>query len=229
MRYRAVIFDLFGTLIENFSRAEYRRVLVEMADIVGARADDFVRLWRETVEARMTGAFASMEASVEHICKALGLGADASQTGAAAEVRLDFTRRALRPREGALETLTELRKRDCKIGLISDCTLEVPALWDESPFAPLVDEAVFSCIARVRKPDPRIYGMACARLGVRPEECVYVGDGSSGELTGAARVGMHPVLLRVPYEDPKEWERAEAEEWEGAKVSALRETLSLVE
>ena len=229
MRCRAVIFDLFGTLIDDFSRAVYRQVLVEMADIVGARRDDFARLWRETAEERMTGAFGSMEGSIESMCGRLGVEADESRMAGAAEVRLDLTRRALRPREGALGTLRELRKRGCKIGLITDCTHEVPALWDESLFAPLIDEAVFSCIARVRKPDPRIYEMACARLSVTPEECLYVGHGSNRELTGAARVGMRPVLLRVPYDDPQEWERAEAEEWEGATVSALREIPCLVE
>ncbi|MDH4179588.1 MAG: HAD family hydrolase, partial [Armatimonadota bacterium] len=186
-------------------------------------------LWRETVQERMTGKFRSMEGTVASICERLGVEADESAIAAAADVRLDLTRRALRPREGAVETLEELRRTGCKVGLITDCTHEVPALWDESAFGPLVHAAIFSCVVGVKKPHPRIYEIACERLSVKPEECLYVGDGSSRELTGAAGVGMHPVLLRVPHEDPKEWERAEAEEWEGATVSGLREILELVE
>jgi len=40
-----------------------------------------------------------------------------------------------------------------------------------------------------------MYRLACTGLAVTPAECLYVGDGGSGELTGAAAVGMRPVLL----------------------------------
>lgn len=41
------------------------------------------------------------------------------------------------------------------------------------------------------KPDPAIYLLACRRLGVAPEDCVFVGDGGDRELEGAAAVGMY--------------------------------------
>ena len=34
-RYDAIVFDLIGTLIDNFSRREYERVLADMADALG--------------------------------------------------------------------------------------------------------------------------------------------------------------------------------------------------
>ena len=60
-------------------------------------------------------------------------------------------------------------------------------------------------------------------------ECLYVGDGADRELSAAAGIEMQPVLPRVPYDDPKEWDRVEAAEWEGETVSALRDVLSWVE
>lgn len=33
MKYRAVIFDLFGTLVENLRRPDFENMLAEMADI----------------------------------------------------------------------------------------------------------------------------------------------------------------------------------------------------
>ena len=53
---------------------------------------------------------------------------------------------------------------------------------------------------RLAKPDPRIYEMAVEGLGVAAEECLYVGDGTSNELTGASRVGMTAVLMRAPHD-----------------------------
>jgi len=57
----------------------------------------------------------------------------------------------------------------------------------------------FLC-GRCEKPDPRIYHLALERLKVKPQDCLYVGDGSSHELTGARKVGMHPVQIHVPDE-----------------------------
>lgn len=228
MRHRAVIFDLFGTLIDNFSASEYAGILEQMARLVGAPVRDFAGQWRKTVGERMAGRFPTVEAGIADVCAALGLRAEESQVAAAAGVRVEFTRRGLTPRDGALRLLTELRASGRKVGLVTNCTMEVPILWGETPFAALVDEAVFSCVARAAKPDPRIYETACERLAVAPGECLYVGDGANRELRAAAEIGMEPVLLRVPYDDPREWDRVEAAEWEGATVSTLMGVLQLV-
>jgi len=94
----------------------------------------------------------------------------------------------------------------------------------------LIDVAIFSCVAGMKKPDPRIYRLATTQLAVEPENCLYIGDGSSKELTGAAEVGMHPVLIRDPDEDSSEVHRvdAEAEEWDGPVIASLSETLTLL-
>ncbi len=52
-----------------------------------------------------------------------------------------------------------------------------------------------------------------------------IGDGGSEELTGAARVGMHPVLVRVP--DRHLSEGSEADGWQGSTIASLGEVLSL--
>jgi len=44
MKYEAVIFDLFGTLVDMFSFAKHQRVLSEMAATVSAPPDNFARL-----------------------------------------------------------------------------------------------------------------------------------------------------------------------------------------
>ncbi|MFQ5810606.1 MAG: HAD family hydrolase, partial [Armatimonadota bacterium] len=213
MRYAAVIFDLFGTLIDNYSVQDHRRVLGEVARALGAPEEGFARLWGETYNDRATGAFPTLEASIEHICRELDVQADAARMADALGIRLSLTRRTLVPRGDALETLAELRARGLKTGLISDCSEEVPRLWGETPFASAIEAPVFSCVAGVKKPDPRIYRLACEGLEVEPEACLYVGDGSSRELSGAAAVGMSPVLIRVPYEDTYEPHRIDVDEW----------------
>jgi putative hydrolase of the HAD superfamily len=94
----------------------------------------------------------------------------------------------------------------------------------------LFDVAVFSSSVAMMKPDPRIYLLAAERLGVQPEDCLYVGDGASQELPGAARVGMNPVLLCIPEDEHINGVyQIDTEGWDGPMVSSLGEVLELLE
>lgn len=59
-------------------------------------------------------------------------------------------------------------------------------------FEQLVDEIVYSHEVGVAKPDPRIYVIACDRLGVRPDELVFVDD-VDWIVRGAREFGIHAV------------------------------------
>jgi putative hydrolase of the HAD superfamily len=227
VKYKAVIFDLFGTLVDNFSVGEHKGVLRTMASIVAAPADGFVRLWLDTFNERATGVFPSPDTVIEHICEKLGISAKVPQIQQAARIRYEFTRRALRSRPDAVSVLSCLKSQGYKTALISDCSAETPAAWKDTPLAPLIDVAVLSCLVGLKKPDPRIYLKTAQELGVEPQTCLYVGDGSSGELTGAAQVGMHPVLLNLSEDNP-DAHQIDKEEWKGPAIPSLSEVLTLV-
>ena len=140
-------------------------------------------------------------------------------------MRRDSTRSLLAPRPGAVETLEQLRAGGRRVGLITVCSEDVPDVWDETPFADLFDATVFSCSVGMRKPDPRIYRLACEELGVEPDETMFVGDGANDELAGAQRVGLQPVLIHRPGEEPP-WD--EVRDWQGPRITAIPEVLSLL-
>jgi putative hydrolase of the HAD superfamily len=80
------------------------------------------------------------------------------------------------------------------------------------------------------KPDQRIFQLACTKLNLLPEECLFVGDGGSNELTAAKAFGMQSVLIRVPYDDvPAGSEVGEGEFWTGPRISSIPEVLGLLE
>lgn len=230
MKYEAVIFDLFGTLIHNYSIREYISILRQMASVLSAPPEDYVQLWYDTFNERCTGVFQSPEANIDYLCQKLGVTIEDSQRSLAARIRLDLTVRSMTPVPESIAVLSHLKSEGYKTGLVTDCSAEVPAIWQDTPFAPLIDVTVFSCVVGLKKPDPRIYQLAAERLGVEPEKCLYIGDGSSRELTGAAAVGMHPVLIRDPDEDSTEVHRvdAEAEKWDGPVISSLKDVLTLI-
>ncbi len=229
MKYKAIIFDLFGTLIDNFSYEEYRRTLVAIASALSAPPDDFADLWFDLFEERMSGALESPVGVIEHICRELGVCPDNTQIEHATSIRLDMTTNMISVRPDAVQVLSELKSEGYKTGLISDCSHEMPATWEKLPLAPLIDITAFSCVEGITKPDPRIYQMVTDQLGVQPKDCLYVGDGSSQELAGAARAGMSPVLIRVPGDgDDDNPYRIKSYEWDGPKISSLSDVLKLV-
>src|SRR5437868_3954920 len=58
----------------------------------------------------------------------------------------------------------------------------------------MFDELIESSKLGIRKPDPRIYALMCEKLGVAPEECVYLDD-LGGNLKPARAMGM--ITIKV--------------------------------
>ena len=48
----------------------------------------------------------------------------------------------------------------------------------------------------MKKPDACIYEEALRRLGIMPDECIFVGDGGSRELEGAKSAGIKAVQAK---------------------------------
>jgi len=228
-RFDAVIFDLFGTLIKNFDVPQHDRLVVEMAALMAVTHDDFAPLWNDaTWPQRAIGAFDSPEANIRHICQLLQHEVAEERITAAADLRRAFTRRSLVAWPDAVPTLTALRRDGYAIGLISDCSSEVPLFWTETPLAPIIDVAIFSCTVGLKKPDPHIYLLATDQLGVAPERCLYIGDGGSQELTGAQVVGMVPALIQHRLEGDGAYRR-DVGRWSGASITSLTEVLAIVQ
>lgn len=61
-------------------------------------------------------------------------------------------------------------------------------------FAEMADVLVYSYEEGMEKPDPRIYRLTCDRLGVRPDEAVFLDD-VDANVAGARAVGMRAVLF----------------------------------
>jgi putative hydrolase of the HAD superfamily len=207
-----VIFDLWETLIDWDPEA---------ARQMNARIDERVGFgFRE----RWYAAPNRYTAPVRAVLESVGVPADAMEDVCAA--RTAFVRHCLVPRDGAVETLRELRARGYRLGLITVCSEDVETLWPDSAFADLFDAEVFSSRVGISKPDPRVYLACCEQLGVEPHEAVFVGDGANDELAGARRVGMNAILIHRAGSDPV-W--PEARTWDGPRVTSVPEVLEVLE
>ncbi len=193
--FRAVVFDFFGTLTRSVRRGPQH---ADIARTLGCDPEVIRGVLDRTFHSRARGTFGSAEATLRWVTEQAGGRPRPAQVRAAVPARVDALKADTRLRPDAVSALRALKDRGLATGLISDCTHELPAFLPGLPVAPLLDEQVFSVEVGVCKPDPAIYHAVCERLGVDPRECVYVGDGGSRELTGAAAVGMTPVRLDAP-------------------------------
>jgi len=209
---RAVIFDLWNT-IATWPEDLWAEMRPQVAEHLGLSVEEFETRWYgELAHVRETGpmgdVLARFDLSPESVERVTAL-------------RRAVTRKGLVPVPGAVETIAELRERGLKTGLITVCSEDVVALWEETDFHGLFDAEVFSAAVGLRKPDPRIYRIALEKLGVGPGEAMFVGDGANDELAGAERVGMTAVGVESPSGELPD-------DWDGPRIRALPELLELV-
>jgi putative hydrolase of the HAD superfamily len=193
--YRAVVFDFFGTLTRSVQRGPQH---ADIARSLGCDPEAVVDVLDRSFRSRARGLFGSAEATLRWVSEQAGGRPEPDQLRHALAARIDALEADTRLRPDAVGALYGLKDRGLKTALISDCTHELPAFLPRLAVAPLLDASVFSVEVGCCKPDPLIYLSACRALGVEPEECLYVGDGGSRELTGATEVGMTALRLTAP-------------------------------
>jgi putative hydrolase of the HAD superfamily len=88
-----------------------------------------------------------------------------------------------------------LKARGVLVGIVSNWDRRLPSLLKGLGLGALVDTVVTSAEVRLHKPDPRIFELACRRLGVEPEHCAHVGDHFYADVLGAQVAGLVPVLI----------------------------------
>ncbi len=222
---RAVLFDYFGTLTRAVRQGPAHR---RMALHLGCDPEAWLALMAKTYYLRASGRLGDPLTVLGFLAR--HLGADPSER-TLRRVRAErlcaiATDGPLRPQ--AVPVLRALRRRGLRTAVVSDCWYELPILLPHLPVYPLLDACVFSVEVGRCKPDPTMYLTACERLGVRPHECIYIGDGGSRELTGAQAAGMTAVRLAAPdLSDHLSFSRDE--EFGGASVASLDDLLPLLD
>jgi putative hydrolase of the HAD superfamily len=125
---------------------------------------------------------------------------------AAQAVRLlKFSGRWSWPLPGALDLLTALIESGRRIAIVSNSDGTVAATLAEAGVCQVgsgvgADVAVIvdSYHAGMEKPDPRLFQLALAELGVGADRVVHVGDTARTDVDGATAAGVRPVHLD-PY------------------------------
>jgi epoxide hydrolase-like predicted phosphatase len=188
--YRGLILD-FGGVVTTDLFAELSAFCVRE----GLAADAFVRVLRDSVEGRAafeaveTGRIPQRDYEVT-IARLLGIDDHGM---------LNRALGGLRPRPEVLDLVSRARSADVLVGLLSNS-------WGDGEYDAysgydldaIFDAVVISGDAGMRKPDPAIYLLAAAELGISPDECVLADD-IAANLPPAEALGMATVHFTDPH------------------------------
>lgn len=185
-KLRAVLFDLYGTLIdiktdEKRSEAfeavsrflEYRRVFISGKEL---KELYFVEINQQLARSRERHPEVDVARAFDTVLRDRARTGDRYLSMITSQLYRSLTRDYLRLFEDTFWTLNEFKKH-YRLGIVSDaqrifCAPEMRTLRLEDFF----DALVFSSDYGFRKPDPRMLHIALAMLDVPPEEAAYIGN-----------------------------------------------------
>ncbi|MEU3840087.1 HAD-IA family hydrolase [Streptomyces sp. NPDC028635] len=144
-----------------------------------------------------------------------GAGHRAAYTGLARQVPLPDpglydalyerhrTPAAWTPYPDAADVLRALRERGVRIGVVSNIGWDLRPVFRAHGLDAFVDAYVLSYEHGIRKPDPRLFALACAALDAEPARTLMVGDSRHAD-GGAAALGcrVHFVDHLPAHERP---------------------------
>lgn len=204
---KAVFFDVGNTLLAPHPSVSevVREVLAEEGHIHDlAVIDGYMPLVDEFYEDRYRTDDTFWTSEVETsavwvgmyslLCRKLGIEADAERI--ARRVYDEFGDAGRwRAYVDVEPAFARLREAGLRLGLISNWDRRLAGLIEGLGLAGYLDVIVSSAEVGLHKPDPRIFELACERLGVAPHEAAHVGDHHYADVLGATSVGMYPVLI----------------------------------
>lgn len=172
---RAVVFDVFGTLVE-----------------VGTKRWPFVKLARATPNPR--GALHSVLTTplgLREAAQALACG-DIPLSALTEDLEIELASVSLFPE--VAETLNSVHARGLKIGIASNLAAPYAAsVIRVLPFA--LDAYGWSFEIGFVKPHPAHYRWVCRQLQVAPEEVLMIGDTLDADFHGARACGLQAAYL----------------------------------
>lgn len=191
----AICFDFDGTLAHY--RGDFSSLNASLADALGLSRDA-----REAFLADLPRRFLSEPVrdtgeAVARSLDGLGLPPPSTLVAICAHYRARYAA-GVEAARGALELLTALRDAGLPLALVSNGPGDMQrAALAHSGLDPLFSAVLVSGDAEVgaRKPDARIFALACERLGLPAGRVLMVGDRRDADIAGALAFGMQAVLV----------------------------------
>lgn len=87
-----------------------------------------------------------------------------------------------------------------RLGIVSNFYGNLCIIIEEAGLGPAFDVVLDSGRLGLRKPDPALFRLALARLGLRADEVAFVGDSYPRDMVPSAAAGMRTIWLQGTYD-----------------------------
>ncbi|MDC7236046.1 MAG: HAD family hydrolase [Spirochaetales bacterium] len=227
-KYKAVLFDLFTTLTS----------LAALKDAPGRFSFEILGVprasWNNALfnksRQRLIGAIRDPLEIMKDVAWKIDPWIPENVLQEAVEERRTRFRYCLEnPPEGVVDSLRRIKDEGYKMALVSNADVTEVEAWEGTDLHSCFDHSIFSCHEGCMKPDPEIFNLAVERLDVKPEDCLYVGDGGNEELIASAQAGMTAVLTSQFLQDIAPDLVTEREKTVNHHIRNLNEILPLIE
>jgi putative hydrolase of the HAD superfamily len=193
---RGLLVDFGGVLTTNVFLS-FRA----FCEAEGLDPDAFLTLMRDDPEARaLLRRVETGEIDEDAFASELGVRLGVERT----DGLVDRLFAGIRPDEAMIDAVRRARAAGVRTGLVSNSMGR--GRYDRSTFGELFDGVVISGEVGLHKPQPEIYRLGAERVGLAPEQCVFVDD-LRENCDGAEAVGMAAILHRGPERTIAELER----------------------
>jgi putative hydrolase of the HAD superfamily len=191
---RAVLFDLWGTLVYNIPRATNFH---EVISACGVSPELLWKTWREYNEASLRGHIRSGEERARLVLQKLERPPEVIEyaTPLLAEFERQNRTAEVHFYPGVEDMLVKLRQMGLKVGLVSNSNYVTPPVVERLDLRRKLDLTILSCEVGMAKPQVEIFLMAAQRLKVETHQCLFVGDGGDREMEGAKLAGCTTALV----------------------------------
>jgi putative hydrolase of the HAD superfamily len=163
--FQAVVFDLYGTLVPPFPKAEHIKAVEENSAILGLDFEFCHRLWIDSYDRRISGEFGAMTEYFAWFGEQAGVAISSEACTAAALAYAQFARRNIQPLPGVVETLAAIDSCGLQLGLLTNCTPDTAAIFPNTAMGRYFTATVFSSIAKTVKPSPASYARSSPSWG----------------------------------------------------------------
>ncbi len=217
MKYKAVLFDLGGTLIEfenpdwstlgkmgikkayPFLKAKFPQ-LPELNQF----GPTFYQYLREILDGRVDHIEVELYDACARIFRRMGLAITNGTVEEFVDIYYKPVTEKLALIPGAIEILEKLKKAGLIIGLVSNSIFpEKYHLGEMERFGLLkyFDYTIFSSSIGNRKPGKAIFEMALDRANAAASQAIFIGDRFDADIVGAKKMGIAAVWIRHDNRD----------------------------
>jgi putative hydrolase of the HAD superfamily len=205
LKIRAVLFDLGNTLVKTWiPGVTYQKVLTSLG--INRSVKEIEKALSKTEQIFEKSNYRSMYGKASYIeywvkwdsevLKNLRISGDEYLAKEIATRWFDHADCVTYP--DTKETLVKLKQMDLKLGLISTAYEEdITAILERADLEKnFFDVIIGANTIKKEKPHPDVFKYALAKLQVKPEEALFVGDQIEADYRGADRVGIHAMLIQ---------------------------------